>query len=151
MNTSTTLTAPSSLAELNRKIGWPASPLVGTSKLQKVYDRATLRGDGNFFENVLRELDVDWEVASGAFENIPKEGPLVIVANHPFGGLDGLVLGAALARVRPDFKLLLNTCSTSFPHWSAGRSRSIPLGMRPRWPTSSPCAAVWNTCAEADA
>ena len=85
MNTSTTLNTLPSISELNQKLGWPASPLIGTSKVQRLYDRAVLRGDGNFFENVLRELDVDWELASGAFENIPKEGPLVIVANHPFG------------------------------------------------------------------
>ena len=115
MNTSTTLNTLPSISELNQKLGWPASPLIGTSKVQRLYDRAVLRGDGNFFENVLRELDVDWELASGAFENIPKEGPLVIVANHPFGGLDGLVLGAALARVRPAFKLLLNHLLNVFP------------------------------------
>mgnify|MGYP002817929016 CR=1 FL=1 len=132
MNTPTTLAAPASLAELNRKLGWPASPLVGTSKLQEVYDRAVLRGDGNFFENVLRELDVDWEVASGAFGDIPKEGPLVIVANHPFGGLDGLVLGAALARVRPDFKLLLNYLLNVFPALDQWAIPVDPFGDAPK-------------------
>ena len=132
MNTSTTLNTLLSISELNQKLGWPASPLIGTSKVQRLYDRAVLRGDGNFFENVLRELDVDWELASGAFENIPKEGPLVIVANHPFGGLDGLVLGAALARVRPDFKLLLNHLLSVFPALEAWSIPVDPFGDEPK-------------------
>ena len=132
MNTSTHLAAPFTIADLNRKLGWPASPLLGTSQLQTVYDRAVLRGDGNFFGNVLREMNVDWEVAAGDLDQIPREGPLVIVANHPFGGLDGLVLGAALAKVRPDFKLLLNYLLNVFPVLGDWAIPVDPFGDEPK-------------------
>lgn len=39
---------------------------------------------------------------------VPRTGPLVVVANHPFGVLDGMILGSVLARVREDFLLLTN-------------------------------------------
>ena len=132
MTTSNDLAPPFTLYDLNRKLGWPASPLLGTSQLQTVYDRAILRGDGDFFGNVLREMNVDWEVAAGDLENIPREGPLVIVANHPFGGLDGLVLGAALAKVRPDFKILLNYLLNVFPALGDWAIPVDPFGDAPK-------------------
>src|SRR5262249_1897793 len=46
---------------------------------------------------------------------IPATGPLVVVANHPLGGLDGLALCALLRRVRPDVKLLGNHFLRSIP------------------------------------
>jgi len=132
MNSTTALASPFTLNDLNRKLGWPVSPLLGTSQLQKVYDRAVLRADGNFFGNVLREMQVDWEVAAGVLEDIPAEGPLVIVSNHPFGGLDGLVLGAALAKIRPDFKFLVNHLLNVFPELGDWAIPVDPFGDCPK-------------------
>ena len=56
-------------------------------------------------------LEVDPELAA----TIPPEGPLVIVSNHPFGGVDGLALMATLLPLRPDFKFLINVILGIFP------------------------------------
>ena len=44
----------------------------------------------------------------GSLEDIPKKGPVVIVSNHPFGILDGLLLGYILSKTRNDFKIIAN-------------------------------------------
>jgi len=62
---------------------------------------------GGAFDRMLEPLGVDWEIAVGDLDRIPREGPLVVVANHPFGGLEGIVLGAVLKRVRPDARILV--------------------------------------------
>lgn len=64
--------------------------------------------DPDFFMKTLRVMNVQFEVDSESFERIPKEGPLIVIGNHPFGGIDGVVLGALLQSVRPDTKLMGN-------------------------------------------
>ncbi len=45
-------------------------------------------------------------MVEGDLENIPSQGPVVLVANHPIGSLDGLALLRAVASVRPDVRIL---------------------------------------------
>ncbi|MEM8488736.1 MAG: lysophospholipid acyltransferase family protein, partial [Bacteroidota bacterium] len=44
-----------------------------------------------------------------AFSQIPKEGPLVVIANHPFGVLDGLTICHLASRMRANFQILTNS------------------------------------------
>jgi putative hemolysin len=46
------------------------------------------------------------EVAGNGLAGIPREGPLVVVANHPYGILDGLALGRMLSETRGDFRIV---------------------------------------------
>ncbi len=60
----------------------------------------------DFWEVMVARYGLRLEVFDGALEVIPRDGPLVVIANHPFGILDGLVLGHILARTRGDFRIL---------------------------------------------
>ena len=51
-------------------------------------------------EQVLEHLQIRCEIPEHHIENIPENGPLIIIANHPTGALDGLALIYALSRVR---------------------------------------------------
>jgi putative hemolysin len=59
-------------------------------------------------ETLFEKLDVGLHIDEQQLENIPRSGPFVVVANHPFGALDGLAMILAIARVRPDFKVMAN-------------------------------------------
>ncbi|HVT90587.1 MAG TPA: GNAT family N-acyltransferase [Tepidisphaeraceae bacterium] len=61
-----------------------------------------------FIGRVLQYLRVRWHIKPEELARIPKSGPLVVVANHPFGALEGLVLGAILSEVRDDVKVMAN-------------------------------------------
>ncbi len=65
-------------------------------------------GAGDFIERALESLGIRWDVEADVLNVIPRTGPLVIVANHPFGGPEGLALLALAGRVRPDVKVLAN-------------------------------------------
>lgn len=59
-------------------------------------------------DRLFQTLEIELEFDPKELENIPKTGPFIVVANHPFGALDGLALIKAIAAVRPDFKVMAN-------------------------------------------
>ena len=64
--------------------------------------------DFEFVEQVLQRLQVDYSVANTEPENIPVEGGVLIVANHPLGALDALTLLQLVGGVRRDVRILAN-------------------------------------------
>ncbi|MFI8416258.1 lysophospholipid acyltransferase family protein [Serratia sp. NPDC078593] len=62
--------------------------------------------DFDLIEQVVDYFNLSCERVDGELENIPSQGPVVLVANHPIGSLDGLVLLRAVAAVRRDVKVV---------------------------------------------
>ncbi|HTB64377.1 MAG TPA: lysophospholipid acyltransferase family protein, partial [Opitutales bacterium] len=62
----------------------------------------------NFFIRTLRTLEVGYAVSAEDIARIPRTGPLIVVANHPFGGLDGLALAALISSLRNDVRMISN-------------------------------------------
>ena len=63
----------------------------------------------NFFKGAMRETQVKCHYDQEKIKKIPKDGPLIIVANHPFGIVDGMIMCDIAARVRGDFRILINS------------------------------------------
>lgn len=62
----------------------------------------------DFIEQVLRYFSFTYNYCTEDLEHIPAQGPVVLIANHPIGSLDGLALLQLVARVRPDVKIVAN-------------------------------------------
>ena len=60
----------------------------------------------DFWSVMVDRYGLTLDVVGGALENIPRTGPLILIANHPYGILDGLMMGHILAQVRGDFRIL---------------------------------------------
>jgi len=85
-------------------------------ELERVWAEAARAGSGrSVFGRFLTGLGVEFEFSDEELRRIPAQGPVVVVANHPFGLVEGAILGALLARVRPDFKFLANSLLASVP------------------------------------
>ena len=61
-----------------------------------------------FWNEAVRLLNLDMRLYGSGFDKIPETGPLVVVANHPYGVLDGIAICWLVAQKRQDFKILIN-------------------------------------------
>jgi len=85
-----------------------AGKLAPIGKVRDLYRRVRQAPSGFHLEGLLAEMRIDLRVDSADQARIPANGPVVVVANHPYGVLDGALLTVLLTRVRPDVKILAN-------------------------------------------
>jgi putative hemolysin len=74
--------------------------------------------EGFQLENLLAEMRVRLRLDPADQARIPISGPVLVVANHPYGMLDGAILTVLLKRVRPDVKVLTNFLLADVPELS---------------------------------
>lgn len=84
-------------------------------RLRELYQKVRKPEGRPVLENLLNELQISYEVDPDDLAGIPKAGPVVIVANHPFGLLEGAILGTMLPRIRPDVKIMANYLLAGLP------------------------------------
>lgn len=100
--------------------------MVGLSKLLKMYEAGqhAVRSPEDFWSVLLNTLNIELDVI-GNVNQIPAKGkPLVIVANHPYGFLDGVSLAHLISQRRDDYMILGNALLSRIPEI---RSRIIPV------------------------
>jgi len=87
--------------------------LLGIDQLDRIYHSTTK--DRPIPEQLLGKLAVTYRVSELDLQQIPRTGATVIVANHPFGILEGAVLATVLQRIRPDVRFLANQVLGKIP------------------------------------
>ena len=77
------------------------------------------RNDGQtaaeFVRSMLQNLDISYNINNSDLERIPTTGAALVVANHPFGILEGLILVDLLERVRTDYRIVANSMLATTP------------------------------------
>lgn len=84
--------------------------LTGQPYLKWIYEdnRAHPVAGESFWSAAIRRLELKLVYNQDKLAQWPRTGPLVVVANHPFGVLDGLIICEIVSRVREDFRVLTN-------------------------------------------
>lgn len=78
------------------------------NKLNKIYSQIAEKQGVDFIDELIKTLEFNVEFDESQLSKIPKKGPFIIVANHPLGGFDGLMLIKYLSLARKDVKVLAN-------------------------------------------
>lgn len=111
------MTNPCRLPVRPRPLAALLESLLGLDRLGEIYDQRP-RGlaPAGFLDYSLDALGVTIDLQNSDYlDDLPRTGPVLIVANHPLGGLEGMAIAREMARVRPDLKVLTNELLRRIP------------------------------------
>ena len=109
---------------------------MGLGKINRLFDSAADWQGREFADHLLENMGITIDVSPEQLESIPKEGGFVVVSNHPFGGIEGVMLLSVIAKVRPDFKLMANFILAHIPNLKECFFAVNPFTDNPEWKSS---------------
>jgi putative hemolysin len=98
-----------------------AALLMEVMKINQVNDlfaQAQPKQGPEFVDAILEGCGIDIEFDERELKNIPTTGSFIAIANHPYGGIEGMVLLKILCMIRPDAKLMANFLLKKIPNLS---------------------------------
>ena len=75
-------------------------------RINRFYDQHKEDSPEEFIDAVTNRLNLKFEISQDELKKIPAEGAFITVSNHPYGGIDGLLLMKIFSKIRPDYKIL---------------------------------------------
>jgi len=99
-------------AKLNKfgagSTAWILMLLLRINKINKLYSSISNYSGTEFIDHLIKELKISYEFNEEELSRIPKDGAFITVANHPYGGIDGMLLVKVISQVRDDYKAMAN-------------------------------------------
>ena len=100
-------------------VGWLLATLAmwifGFNKVNKANDHCKQYKGPEFSTNILKTVGVRSDLKPYQYNYIPQDGPFIVIANHPIGSVDGMLLNAVIGTMRTDFKIMTNFLLTMIP------------------------------------
>lgn len=125
-----------------RSLEWLTGKITILRRIRKFERRGAAQGQA-FWRAALDVMGVDLLTPPEEIAYIPATGPVVLVANHPHGLVDGMILADMIGRVRPDYRILTRRILTGidesaasymipvpFPHEADSQSKMIEMRAR---------------------
>ena len=142
---------------VSRVIEGSIERLFALDQLEDKYQKLPPTRDLDHFLSVaLDALDIECAIGADELTRIPARGPVIVVANHPFGAVEGVMLAQQLRRVRGDVRILANQLLERIPELSelfiavdvfggthAVQANIAPLRRATRWLTDGGLLVVF--------
>ncbi len=93
---------------IKRLITYLLSSLMHIKQINNFIEKHQSKTGIDFIDELLETLDISYSVSAKDKLKIPSEGKLFIIANHPLGGVDGIILLKLISEVRSDVKIIVN-------------------------------------------
>lgn len=82
---------------------------LGLKSLNDMYQELpVIQDEQDFLQRALETLNIAYQYSQNDLSHIPKQGPSIIVANHPFGAIEGIIMAHLLRQHRSDIKIMAN-------------------------------------------
>ena len=105
-------------------------------KINRLFDGAADYQGPEFADHLIENMGITIDVSPEQLENVPKEGGFIVVSNHPFGAIEGVMLLSVIAKVRPDFKVMANFILSHIPNLKECFFAVNPFEKNPEWKSS---------------
>lgn len=118
----------------------PLDRMLGLRECNRIYTTLMNQTDPHLFMRAaMTHLNIHPDLSDSDRKHVPSKGPVVVVANHPFGGIEGILLADLLLSVRKDVKIMANFLLNRIPQIKDltipvdpfNRSDSIHLNIKP--------------------
>ena len=97
-------------------------------KVNQVYKNSIEYTGAKFTSGLLNDMGIKYIIGNVERLKLLPKGPFITISNHPYGGLDGIILVDLLAAIRPDFKLMVNNILAKVKTMKDNFISVIPVG-----------------------
>jgi putative hemolysin len=81
---------------------------LGINKINEIYKKISGKPGYAFIEATLQSLEINYSFDENELTRIPAQGAFILISNHSFGGIEGLILLKEILKIRPDLKVTGN-------------------------------------------
>lgn len=100
-------------------VGWLIATfamwILGFNKVNKANDRCKQYQGPEFSAHILKDIGIHYDLKPQQYNYIPQDGPFIVIANHPIGSADGMLMNTVIGTMRTDFKIMANFLLTMIP------------------------------------